>query len=54
MQTIYRVPFGKRSLPIPSGYDIILQEEYGDYMTPPDEKGKMSTHEFGNVYIFEE
>lgn len=48
--TIIRVPFGQRLLPIPSGYDIILREEYGDYMTPPDEKGKQSTHEHGGVY----
>ena len=51
--TIYRVPFGSRSLPIPSGYDTILREEYGNYMIPPDEKGKQSTHDFGCVYQIE-
>lgn len=49
-EKIIRVPFGGRLLPIPSGYDTILREEYGDYMTPPDSKGKQSTHEHGDVY----
>lgn len=49
--TIIRVQFGQRLLPIPSGYDTILREEYGEYMTPPDEKGKISTHDHGDVYL---
>ncbi len=39
-----RVSFGDRLLPVPIGYDTILHEEYGDYMTPPDDNGKKSTH----------
>jgi lipopolysaccharide cholinephosphotransferase len=45
-----RVPFGNRALPIPVGFDQILYEEYGNYMTPPDEDKRKSTHEHGVVY----
>jgi len=44
------VPFGSRNLPIPEGYDTILREQYGDYMTPPPEKEKESTHKH-EIYI---
>ncbi len=50
IKEIIRVPFGERKLPIPSGYDTILREEYGDYMTPPDENHRQSTHDHGAVY----
>lgn len=36
--------FGSRKLPIPIGYDIILHSLYGDYMTPPPENSRESTH----------
>lgn len=52
IKTLIEVPFGCRKLPIPQGYDYILSEEYGDYMTPPSEKGKESTHQH-EVYIYE-
>lgn len=44
------VPFGNRNLPIPRGYDEMLKIEYGDYLIPPSEKGKESTHRH-DVYI---
>lgn len=50
IKDIIKVPFGDRLLPIPSGYDTILREEYGDYMTPPDENHRQSTHNHGTVY----
>lgn len=34
--------FGERDLPIPIGYDELLRNNYGDYMTPPADKS--STH----------
>lgn len=48
---IIRVPFGSRNLPIPSDYDKILREEYGDYMIPPIDK--KSTHQHGDTFIIE-
>lgn len=53
IKDIIRVPFGERLLPIPAGYDTILREEYGDYMTPPDEDHRQSTHDHGTVYKIE-
>ena len=53
IKDIIKVPFGERLLPIPSGYDTILREEYGDYMTPPDEAHRQSTHDHGTVYKIE-
>ena len=50
IKELISVPFGEKLLPIPSGYDTILREEYGDYMTPPDENNRQSTHDHGNVY----
>lgn len=47
------VQFGERKLPVPQGYDAILTEEYGDYMIPPSEKGKQSTHQHEFVYAYE-
>ena len=54
IDTIIKVPFGDRTLPIPSGYDEILREEYGDYMTPPPEGKRKSTHQHGDVYRIED
>lgn len=42
--------FGNRKMPIPIGYDIILREQYGDYMTPPPETKQESTHKH-DIYI---
>ena len=54
IDTIIKVPFGNRLLPIPSGFDDILREEYGDYMTPPPEDKRLSTHQHGDVYRIED
>lgn len=53
IKELINVQFGKRELPVPQGYDAILTEEYGDYMTPPSEKGKQSTHQHESVYVYE-
>lgn len=50
IKNLIRVPFGSKALPIPEGYETILSEEYGDYMTPPSSKGKESTHKHGELY----
>lgn len=42
--------FGKRYLPIPAEYDSMLKQQYGDYMTPPPENKRGSTHR-NEVYI---
>ena len=44
------VQFGNRKLPIPIGYDSILKNLYGDYMVPPSNKNKESTHK-NEIYI---
>ncbi len=54
IDSIIRVPFGNRLLPIPSGYDEILRMEYGDYMTPPPEDKRKSTHQHEDVYRIED
>ena len=38
--------FEGRKYKIPAGYDEWLTKLYGDYMTPPSEKGKLSHHHF--------
>ena len=38
--------FEGRQYKIPAGYDEWLTKLYGDYMTPPSEKGKLSHHHF--------
>ena len=47
-----RVPFEDTLLPIPSGYDAILTQIYGDYMTPPPMREQVGIHlqriDFGN------
>lgn len=47
-----RVPFEDTMLPIPPGYDRILRQIYGDYMTPPPVEKQVETHlvnvDFGN------
>jgi len=53
IKTLQRTPFGNRLLPVPSGYDQLLREEYGDYMVPPNEKDRVSTHDMGDVYQLE-
>lgn len=35
-----RVPFGDFEVTVPAGYDTILTQLYGDYMTPPPEKDR--------------
>lgn len=39
-----RVPFEDTMLPVPTGYDAILTQIFGDYMTPPPEKEQMGLH----------
>lgn len=41
---IVRVPFENLSLPIPSGYDIILYKLYGDYMQYPPVEQRGNWH----------
>jgi len=43
-QKLERYPFGKRDLPIPSGWNKYLTDVYGDYMQlPPESKRKQHT-----------
>ncbi len=39
-----KMPFGDVEAPLPVGYDSILSQIYGDYMTPPPEEGRISAH----------
>lgn len=39
-----RVPFEDVMLPVPSGYDAILTQIFGDYMTPPPNKEQVGLH----------
>lgn len=36
--SVLMVPFEDLTVPIPCGYDRLLRDHYGDYMTPPDER----------------
>jgi len=49
IKNIIRIPFGLRNLPVPDGFDVILTEEYGNYMIPPSDEAKKSTHMHGIV-----
>lgn len=53
IKEVVNMQFGERKLPVPKFYDAILTEEYGDYMVPPSEKGKASTHQHEFVYAYE-
>lgn len=39
-----RVPFEDTMLPVPSGYNEILTQIFGDYLTPPPEKEQVGIH----------
>lgn len=39
-----RVPFEDLMLPLPSGYNNILTQIYGDYMTPPPKEKQICSH----------
>ena len=39
-----RVPFEDTLLPVPSGYDAILTQIFGDYMTPPPMREQVGLH----------
>lgn len=39
-----RVPFEEEMLPVPSGYNEILTQIFGDYMTPPPAKEQIGLH----------
>lgn len=39
-----RVPFEDVMLPVPSGYDAILTQIFGDYMTPPPNNEQVGLH----------
>ena len=43
-KNIIEVPFEFTSIPIPTNYDAILRQQYGDYMKIPDEKHRVSMH----------
>ena len=43
-QRIIRQPFEDSTLPITAEYDSYLKTQYGDYMTPPEEKDRIPVH----------
>lgn len=45
--------FENVSLPIPKNYDKLLTQLYGDYMEPPDESNRESTHDVTYYQIVE-
>ena len=43
--SVVEMPFEGQSVPVPCGYDRLLRDHYGDYMTPPPKKKqKQSKH----------
>lgn len=42
-----RVPFEDTLLPVPSGYDALLTQIFGDYMTPPPMREQIGLHLLG-------
>ena len=41
-----RLPFETISVPVPVGYDEILKQQYGDYMTPDKDRGRAHDYPF--------
>lgn len=51
-QETIQVPFRTSTMPVPSGYDVILKSGYGDYMTlPPVEKQVMEHASLSELII---
>ncbi len=48
-----KLPFGEFEFDAPSGWDEILRIRYGDYMTPPKEKDRVSLHHSSVYYVDE-
>lgn len=40
------VDFERSLVPLPAGYDTYLRAQYGDYMTPPPEGKRQTTHQY--------
>lgn len=40
------MPFETISVPVPVGYDEILKQQYGDYMTPDKDRGRAHDYPF--------
>ena len=45
------VPFEDLVLPVPSGYDKMLTQLYGDYLTLPPEEKRVPAHSGDRVYV---
>ena len=43
---LIKMDFEGRMFSVPEGYDFILTRTYGDYMTPPPEKERISHHHY--------
>lgn len=51
ISSVVYLPFGTCLLPCPVGYHEILSAIYGDYMTPPAEDKRNTTHQHDGAYI---
>jgi phosphorylcholine metabolism protein LicD len=49
VQDTKRVPFENFSIPIPQGYKLILENDYGDYMQLPPENERVGHHFYAIV-----
>ena len=50
-QNTVELPFEDAFFCAPAGYDEILRQRYGDYMTPPPEKERVIPHIFKAYYL---
>lgn len=45
------MPFENIMVTVPKEYDKILRHHYGEYMAPPDEKGRKPHHDYETFYV---
>ena len=49
VQDVKRVPFENFSIPIPQGYNLILENDYGNYMQLPPENDRVGHHYYSII-----
>lgn len=53
-QEVDMLPFEGYHFPAPKGWDLILTELYGDYMTPPPIEKQVPLHGFSSIKFFDD